>query len=38
MAETGAEDSELTRTHARCSLNLQIDWEISLLVGHLLIQ
>ena len=38
MAETGAEDRELTRTHVRRSLNLQIDQEISLLVGHLLLQ
>ena len=33
MAETGAEDRELTRMHVRHSLNLQIDREISLLVG-----
>ena len=38
MAETGAEDRELTRTHVRRSLNLQIDQEISLLVGYLLRQ
>ena len=38
MAETGAEDRELTRTHVRRSLNLQIDREISLLVGYLLRQ
>ena len=31
MAETGAEDHELTRTHVRRSLNLQIDREISFL-------
>ena len=34
MAETGAEDREQTRTHVRRSLNLQIDREISLLVGY----
>ena len=34
LAETGAEDRELTRTHVRRSLNLQIDREISLLVGY----
>ena len=38
MAETGAEDRALTRTHVRRSLNLQIDREISLLVGYLLRQ
>ena len=38
MAETGAEDHELTRTHVRRSLNLQIDREISLLGGYLLRQ
>ena len=38
MAETGAEVRELTRTHVRRSLNLQIDREISLLVGYLLHQ
>ena len=38
MAETGAEDHELTRTHVRRSLNLQINREISLLVGYLLCQ
>ena len=38
MAETGAEDRKLTRTHVRHSLNLQIDREISLLVGYLLRQ
>ena len=38
MAETGAEDRELTRMHVRHSLNLQIDREISLLVGYLLHQ
>ena len=38
MAETGAEDREQTRTHVRRSLNLQIDREISLLVGYLLRQ
>ena len=35
MAETGAEVRELTRTPVRRSLNLQIDREISLLVGYL---
>ena len=35
MAETGAEVRALTRTHVRRSLNLQIDREISLLVGYL---
>ena len=35
MAET---DRKLTRTHVRHSLNLQIDREISLLVGYLLRQ
>ena len=35
MAETGAEDRELTRTHVQPSLNLQIDREILLLVRHL---
>ena len=34
----GAEVRELTRTHVRRSLNLQIDREISLLVGYLLRQ
>ena len=34
MAETGAEVRELTRTPVRRSLNLQIDREISLLVGY----
>ena len=38
MAEKGAEDRELTRTYVRRSLNLQIDREISLSVGHLLLQ
>ena len=38
MAETGAEDRELTRMHVRRPLNLQIDREISLLVGYLLHQ
>ena len=38
MAETGAEVRELTRTPVRRSLNLQIDREISLLVGYLLRQ
>ena len=38
MAETEAEVRELTRTHVQRSLNLQIDWEISLLVGYLLCQ
>ena len=38
MAETGAEVGELTRTPVRRSLNLQIDREISLLVGYLLRQ
>ena len=35
MAETGAEVRELIRTHVQRSLNLQIDREISLLVGYL---
>ena len=38
MAETAAEVRELTRTPVRRSLNLQIDREISLLVGYLLRQ
>ena len=38
MAEMGAEVRELTRTHVWGSLNLQIDLEISLLVGYLLHQ
>ena len=38
MAETGAEVRELTRTPVRRSLNLQIDREISLLLGYLLRQ
>ena len=37
-AEMGAEVPELTRTHVRRSLNLQIDREISLLVDYLLRQ